>query len=87
MIQYRFRCPDHGDFLIEQPMASTTPRHPCPTEPCEFDSPKVLSGHLQFSYGRDQFHDGPMGDGLSLREAERKAVADAHSAGLEPVRV
>lgn len=70
MPAYSFRCPITGrDFQVEQPMATTTPYVRCPCH--RLLAPKVLGGNLQFTYGREQFHDGPMTDGNTLRETER----------------
>lgn len=83
MALYTFRCPEHGDFDVEQPMAETTRTAHCTT--CGGgECPKVLGGHLHFTYGRDQFHDGPMGDGQTLRETQRDWLTSARAAGLEP---
>jgi len=74
MATYRFRCPDHGDFEVEQPMAETTRTFPCfqkhPTkfDLCEIPSPKVLSGHLTFTQGRKEFHSGVELTGETNRE-------------------
>ena len=95
MALYRFRCPTHGDFTLEQPMADTTRTAPCPaftphydTPTCATESPKVLGSRLQFTYGRAAFHSGVEGTGETVREtgdrwrSEYKAV---HGREPEPV--
>jgi hypothetical protein len=72
MALYTFRCPQHGDFQVEQTMRETTRNAVCPhmhsvgipATRC----PKVVGSNLQFTYGRENFHDGPEGDGATVRE-------------------
>ncbi len=66
MASYTFRCESHGDFPLEQPMASTTSKAPCPI--CNRNCSKVLGAAMQFTYGRRNFHDGPDGTGETVRE-------------------
>lgn len=81
MAQYKFRCPNHGDFLVEQPMAETSRAHNCTA--CLHPAPKVLGGALQFTYGRANFHSGPTGDGMTVRETQKKWLEGAKARGLE----
>ena len=56
MAIYGYRCPSDGDFELDSPMSDTKLQTPCPE--CGHLSPKVMSGHLQFTYGKANFH-GP----------------------------
>lgn len=87
MTTYAYRCPDHDDFLVDQPMASTTPRHACPS--CGVSSPKVLSGNFQYHGGRAQFHDGVEGTGETGRETRDRWLKEAKESGvsMEPAGV
>lgn len=51
-------------------MAATTRTSRCAE--CGLDSPKVLGGRLQFTYGRSQFHDGPEGTGETVNETGKR---------------
>lgn len=88
MALYKFRCPYHGDFLVEQPMSETTRTTPCDFPlghdwnegasdrhadfPCNADSVKVLGGALQFTLGKDAFHDGIEGTGETNNEVGKR---------------
>lgn len=85
---YTFRCPAHGDFQVQQPMATTTPSHCCPVSRCRRVALKVLGGALQFTYGRQNFHDGPDGTGETVREVGarwRGEYKAQHGRDIEPV--
>jgi putative FmdB family regulatory protein len=86
MALYTFRCDTHGDFPLEQPMAETTRTASCPL--CGSNCSKVLGGALQFTYGRDAFHDGVEGGGETLRETGarwRREFREYHGRDVEPV--
>lgn len=96
MALYRYRCPVHGDFVEYQPMSETTPTLGCPsviatsegwTAMCLIKSPKVLSGHLQFTYGRAEFKDGPELTGETVKETADRWVAQHRAEGRDPVPV
>lgn len=94
MPTYLHRCPIHGDFELERGMDETRRLEGCikPTGrrigdtdlPCCLPSPKVLSGHIHFKYGKDVFHDGPNGTGETVKETADRWVADARARGLDP---
>lgn len=76
MATYRFRCEEHGDFLVDQPMASTTSSCPCGYGPCGLEARKVLSGNFQYFGGRAAFHDGVEGTGETGRETRDRWIKD-----------
>jgi hypothetical protein len=92
MAKYTFRCRAHGDFTAEQPMADTTRTLPCPAilsdeSFCGDSSPKVLGARLQFSQGRQAFHDGIELTGETNRETGdrwRSEFKAEHGRDLEP---
>jgi len=85
MPNYTYRCPDHGDFTVEQSMSETTASATCRRKlSCEKASPKVLGAALQFTYGRANFHDGPDGTGETVRETGQRWMSEAKAAGLNP---
>lgn len=82
MPTYTFRCESHGDFTVEQPMSTTTPQHPCLD--CAQPSFKVLTLTVHYPYGgRSAFHDGPEGDGHTVRETVQHWKDDWDSAGVK----
>lgn len=86
MALYTFRCPAHGDFVLEQPMSTTTRTATCPQGDTE--APKVLGARLQFTYGRAAFHSGPEGTGETVRETGerwRSEYKRLHGREPEPV--
>jgi hypothetical protein len=91
MASYTFRCSTHGDFQVEQPMAETTRfavHLGVDGKWCGRECPKVLGGALQFTYGRDNFHDGPEGTGETVRETAerwRREYREHHGRDPEPV--
>ena len=96
MASYRYRRPAHGDFTVAAPMTETTTHAKCPAEittaeawvaDCHLTSPKVLSGALQFTCGRDAFKNGPEGKGMTVRETQESWVKQAADEGrkIEPV--
>ena len=90
MPSYTFRCPEHGDFAVDQSMAETTPSVFCerphrkgPGYVARAD--KVLGAAIHFPYGgRAAFHDGPDGTGETVRETGERWQAEARAAGLSP---
>lgn len=82
MAVYKYRCAIDGDFLVEQSMRETTMQTWCPE--CGGLCPKVLSSNIQFTYGRDTFHSGVEGTGETVGETQKRWLADARAAGLEP---
>jgi hypothetical protein len=91
MPSYTFRCPEHGDFAVDQPMAETTPFVWCYSDGHRkgpgyvVRSAKVLGGAFHFPYGgRGAFHDGPDGTGETVRETAVRWQAEARAAGLSP---
>jgi len=83
MTIYAYRCESHGDFDVVSPMTTTTRLHPCPT--CSVPALKLLSGALQFTMGKDNFHGPTLGerraDTIQANEAQgRKLGRDYESA-------
>lgn len=56
-------------------MSLTTSEAPCGALGCKQRAPKVLSANFGFPYGgRAAFHDGPEGDGRTVRETVNDQV-------------
>lgn len=81
MTAFRFRCKEHGDFIVCQPMADTTPTFPC--DVCGDSALKVLGAAFQYPYGgRAAFHDGPEHDGQTVRETTKRWQEGWKAAGI-----
>lgn len=83
-MRYTYRCPEHGDFDADYPMSETPRFTDCPIEHKFWQDqkvPKVLSANFSFPYGRDVWH------GPTDRERSDRALAEARSAGLDPVPI
>lgn len=96
MATYKFRCAEHGDFLESQPMDETVLDSPCPERittddgweaDCRMTSPKVMSSHLHYTYGRDEFKNGVDGTGETVRETAERWKAQHIAEGRDPVPV
>jgi putative FmdB family regulatory protein len=60
MTLYAYKCPTHGNFDVEAPMSETQPQEHCPM--CGGLCPKMLTGSLQFAYGKEDFHGPTIGE-------------------------
>lgn len=81
MPRYTYLCDDHGPFDEYHSMSTTTPQWACPHGDIEHLAPKVLSGALQFTYGREDFHGPTIGE----RFKQQIKDCEADGKGYEPV--